>query len=164
MFEKFQWIQSRWEELSVAIGQPEVIADQAKYQQLLKERAALEPSVTAWESYQTLLHQLTEATEMLEDPDLRDVAQTEVAELTQRKADMEQELRILLLPRDPDDDKNVVIEIRSGTGGDEAHVHSLCRAPRLPGGAHFHQHHRAGRREGGRVFPYRTRRIRPYEI
>jgi len=57
---------------------------------------------------------------MLEDPEVRDVAQAEVAELTQRKADMEQELRILLLPRDPDDDKNVVIEIRSGTGGDEA--------------------------------------------
>ena len=52
MFEKFQWILSRWEELSVAIGQPEVIADQAKYQQMLKERAALEPSVAAWESYQ----------------------------------------------------------------------------------------------------------------
>jgi len=120
MFEKFQWILSRWEELSVAIGQPEVIADQAKYQQMLKERAALEPSVAAWESYQTLLHQLAEATEMLEDPEVRDVAQAEVAELTQRKADMEQELRILLLPRDPDDDKNVVIEIRSGTGGDEA--------------------------------------------
>ncbi len=120
MFEKFQWILSRWEELSVAIGQPEIIADQAKYQQLLKERATLEPSVVAWESYQTLLHQLAEAAEMLEDPDLREVAQAEVAELTQRKADMEQELRILLLPRDPDDDKNVVIEIRSGTGGDEA--------------------------------------------
>ena len=120
MFKKFQWILSRFEELSVAIGQPEVLADQAKYQQLLKERAALEPSVTAWENYQTLLHQLAEADEMLEDPDLRDVAQAEVAELTQRKADMEQELRILLLPRDPDDDKNVVIEIRSGTGGDEA--------------------------------------------
>lgn len=120
MFEKFQWILARWEELSVAIGQPEVLADQAKYQQLLKERAALEPSVVAWESYQTLLHQLAEASEMLEDPDLREVAQAEVAELTQRKAAMEQELRILLLPRDPDDDKNVVMEIRSGTGGDEA--------------------------------------------
>jgi len=62
MFEKFQWILSRWEELSVAIGQSEVIADKAKYQQMLKELAALEPSVAAWESYQTLLHQLAEAT------------------------------------------------------------------------------------------------------
>ena len=120
MFDKFQWIQSRWEELSVAIVQPEIIADQAKYQQLLKERAALEPSVEAWARYQACLQHLAEATEMLDDPDLRDVAQAEVNELTARKAGMEQELRILLLPRDPDDDKNVVVEIRSGTGGDEA--------------------------------------------
>ncbi|MBP3636782.1 MAG: peptide chain release factor 1 [Clostridia bacterium] len=120
MFEKFQWIQNRFEELSVAIGQPEIIADQAKYQQLLKERSALEPSVAAWDAYQACLHQLDEAREMLSDPDLCDVAQAEVEELTARKTAMEQELRILLLPRDPDDDKNVVVEIRSGTGGDEA--------------------------------------------
>ena len=120
MFEKFQWIQNRFEELSVAIGQPEIIADQAKYQQLLKERSSLEPSVAAWDAYQACLHQLGEAREMLSDPDLCDVAQAEVEELTARKAAMEQELRILLLPRDPDDDKNVVVEIRSGTGGDEA--------------------------------------------
>ena len=120
MFDQFQWILSRWEEVSIAIGQPEILADQVKYQQLLKERAALEPQVAAWEAYQTCLRQLTEAAEMLEDPDLRDVAQTEFEELTQRKSDMEQELRILLLPKDPDDDKNVIMEIRSGTGGDEA--------------------------------------------
>ena len=120
MFEKFQWIQNRFEELSVAIGQPEIIADQAKYQQLLKERSSLEPSVAAWDAYQACLHQLDEAREMLSDPDLCDVALAEVEELTARKAAMEQELRILLLPRDPDDDKNVVVEIRSGTGGDEA--------------------------------------------
>lgn len=120
MFDQFQWILSRWEEVSIAIGQPEILADQVKYQQLLKERAALEPQVAAWEAYQTCLRQLTEAAEMLEDPDLRDVAQTELEELTQRKSDMEQELRILLLPKDPDDDKNVIMEIRSGTGGDEA--------------------------------------------
>ena len=120
MFDQFHWILSRWEEVSIAIGQPEIIADQAKYQQLLKERASLEPQVAKWEEYQACLRQLAEATEMLEDPDLRDVAQAEAAELTQRKADLEQELRILLLPRDPDDDKNVIMEIRSGTGGEEA--------------------------------------------
>ena len=120
MFDQFHWILSRWEEVSIAIGQPEIIADQAKYQQLLKERASLEPQVAKWTEYQACLRQLAEATEMLEDPDLRDVAQAEAAELTQRKADLEQELRILLLPRDPDDDKNVIMEIRSGTGGEEA--------------------------------------------
>lgn len=120
MFEKFEWIQDRWEELSTAISQPEIIADQAKYQQLLKERANLEPAVEKWAEYQACLRHLQEAGEMLADPELQDMAQAEVQELTARKQDMEQELRILLLPRDPDDDKNVILEIRSGTGGDEA--------------------------------------------
>ena len=120
MFDQFQWIQGRFEELSVAVSQPEIIADQAKYQQLLKERAALEPSVEAWAGYQTCLRQLEEARGMLDDPDLGEMARAEVEELSARREEMEQELRILLLPRDPDDDKNVVMEIRGGAGGDEA--------------------------------------------
>lgn len=120
MFDKFEWIQSRWEELSIALTQPETMADQGKYQQLLKEHATLQPSVEKWKEYQACLRHLSEAREMLADPDLADVAQAEVQQLTDRKAQLEQELRILLLPRDPDDDKNVVMEIRSGTGGEEA--------------------------------------------
>ena len=120
MFDQFQWIQGRFEELSVAVSQPDIIADQAKYQQLLKERAVLEPSVEAWASYQTCLRQLEEARGMLDDPDLGEMARTEVEELSARREEMERELRILLLPRDPDDDKNVVMEIRGGAGGDEA--------------------------------------------
>lgn len=120
MFNKFTHILSRYEELSIAIVQPETIADQAKYQQLLKEHAALEPAVEAWQRYQSCLRQLEEAREMLSDPDLCTVAQAEADELSAQKETLEQELRILLLPRDPDDDRNVVIEIRSGTGGDEA--------------------------------------------
>ena len=120
MFDQFQWIQGRFEELSVAVSQPEIIADQAKYQQLLKERAALEPSVEAWAGYQTCLRQLEEARGMLDDPDLGEMARAEVEELSARREEMERELRILLLPRDPDDDKNVVMEIRGGAGGDEA--------------------------------------------
>lgn len=120
MYDKFLWIQNRYEELSAAISQPEVIADQEQYQQLLKERAALSPQVEAWERYQALLRQISEAEEMLADPDLHDVAQAELDELSTQKETLEHELRILLLPRDPDDDKNVVIEIRGGAGGEEA--------------------------------------------
>lgn len=120
MFDKFLWIQNRYEELSAAISQPEVIADQEQYQHLLKERAALSLQVEAWDRYQALLRHISEADEMLADPDLHDVAQAELDELSAQKETLEHELRVLLLPRDPDDDKNVVIEIRGGAGGEEA--------------------------------------------
>ncbi len=120
MFDKFLWIQNRYEELSQAISQPEVIADAARYQACLKERAALEPQAEAWAAYQALLRHLREAEEMQAAPDLRDIAQAEWHELTDRKAAMEHELRLLLLPHDPHDDGNVVLEIRSGAGGEEA--------------------------------------------
>lgn len=120
MNDKFQWMAERYQELSEAIVQPEILADQAKYQALLKERAALEPAVEAWASYQALLRHQREAEDMLTDPDLADIAREELAQLTSARAEQEQALRILLLPQDPDDDRSVVMEIRSGAGGEEA--------------------------------------------
>ncbi|MBQ8201504.1 MAG: peptide chain release factor 1 [Clostridia bacterium] len=120
MFDKFHLIQERWDELSAAIVEPEVIADTSRYQAYLKEHAALEPQVQAWQQYQTLLKHEAQAREMLADPDLCDMAQEELSDLLARKADMEQALRILLLPRDPNDDHNVVIEVRGGAGGEES--------------------------------------------
>ena len=120
MTEKFQWMQERYNELSEAVSQPEIIADTARWQRLLKEHAQLEPAVQAWQRYQQLLTQQTEAEEMLNDPELAPMAQTELHELTRRRADMEQELRLLLLPKDPNDERNVVMEIRAGAGGEEA--------------------------------------------
>ena len=120
MTEKFQWMQERYNELSEAVSQPEIIADTARWQRLLKEHAQLEPAVQAWQRYQQLLTQQTEAEEMLNDPELASMAQTELHELTRRRADMEQELRLLLLPKDPNDERNVVMGIRAGAGGEEA--------------------------------------------
>lgn len=120
MTEKFQWMQERYNELSEAVSQPEIIADTARWQRLLKEHAQLEPAVQAWQRYQQLQTQQTEAEEMLNDPELAPIAQTELHELTRRRADMEQELRLLLLPKDPNDERNVVMEIRAGAGGEEA--------------------------------------------
>lgn len=120
MTEKFQWMQERYNELSEAVSQPEIIADTARWQRLLKEHAQLEPAVQAWQRYQQLQTQQTEAEEMLNDPELAPMAQTELHELTRRRADMEQELRLLLLPKDPNDERNVVMEIRAGAGGEEA--------------------------------------------
>ena len=120
MFDKFEWIASRYEELSEAIVQPEVIADMAKYQACLKERAALEPQVDTWWRYQSLLDGIVQAQEMLADPDLADMAREELDALLPQKDALENELRILLLPRDPDDEHNVIIEVRGGAGGEES--------------------------------------------
>lgn len=82
MFEKYPLIVSRYEELSEAIVQPDIIADTARYQAYLKERAALEEQVTAWQSYQSLLRHREQAQEMLSDPDLHDMAEEELQALT----------------------------------------------------------------------------------
>ena len=120
MFEKFDWMLARYQELSEAVSQPEIIADQARWQKLLKEHAALEPAVEAYRAYQKTLSDLAEAREMLSQPDMAELAQDELSRLEAEKERQEYELRLLLLPRDPDADKNVVMEIRQGAGGDEA--------------------------------------------
>ena len=120
MFDKFEWIAGRYEELSEAIVQPEIIADTAKYQACLKEHAALEPQFEAWRRYQALVSHIAQAREMLADPDLAAMARDELEELLPQQTEMETELRILLLPRDPDDEHNVIMEIRGGAGGEES--------------------------------------------
>ncbi len=120
MFDQFERICARYEELSAAIVEPEVIADTARYQAYLKERSALEEQVAAWQTYQALCSHEEQAREMLSDPDLCDMARDELAAIAPQKADMERTLRILLLPRDPDDDRSVILEIRGGAGGEES--------------------------------------------
>ena len=120
MFEKFDWMMGRYQELSEAVSQPDIIADQARWQKLLKERASLEPAVEAYQAYQKTLKELEEAKELLSQPEMADLAQMEITELEEKQAEQEHQLKILLLPRDPDADRNVVMEIRPGAGGDEA--------------------------------------------
>ena len=120
MFEKFQWMVERYEELSHTVSQPEVIANQQLWQQLLKEHASLEPAINTYEKYNKTLQEIEDATEMLEIPDMADLAKMELTELLEQKNVLEQELKFLLLPKDPDANRNVVVEIRQGAGGDEA--------------------------------------------
>ena len=120
MFDKFEWIVSRYEELSEAIVQPEIIADTVKYQAYLKERANLEPQVDVWRRYQSLLDNISQAQEMLADPDMADMARDELDTLLPQQAQLEHELQILLLPRDPNDEHNVIMEVRGGAGGEES--------------------------------------------
>lgn len=120
MFEKFDWMLGRYEELSEAVSQPEIIADQALWQKLLREHASLQPAVEAYRAYQKTLTDIREARELLNHPDMAELAQAELTDLAETKAAQEHELKLLLLPRDPDADRNVVVEIRQGAGGDEA--------------------------------------------
>lgn len=120
MFEKFDWLLDRYQELSEALSQPDIIADQPKWQALLKEHASLEPSVEAYREYQQILREEAEAQEMLEVPEMEELAKSELNELRERREQQEHKLKLLLLPKDPDADRNVVVEIRQGAGGDEA--------------------------------------------
>ena len=148
MIEKFQWIQERYDELSQAVSQPEIIADTARWQRLLKEHAQLEPAVEAWKRYQALTSQEHQAEEMLSDPELAPVAQEELKTLREHRTALESEMRLLLLPRDPNDERNVVMEIRAGAGGDEA---SLFGASLMRMYIRY-----AGERHGYRVEPVST--------
>lgn len=120
MFEKFDWIVGRYQELSEAVSQPDIIADQALWQKLLKEHASLEPSVKAYAAYTQTLREIEEAQVLTTQPDMADMAWDELERLTKQKEDQEHALKLLLLPKDPDDERNVVVEIRQGAGGDEA--------------------------------------------
>lgn len=120
MFDKYPLLLDRYEELNEAIVQPDIIADTARYQAYLKELSALEEQVNAWRTYQALLSDIAQAEEMLTDSDLHAMAQEELNDLLPRKSDMEHQLRLLLLPRDKDDSKSVILEVRGGAGGEES--------------------------------------------
>ena len=118
--EKFEWMQNRLEELSEAVGQPDVMADVPKWQGLLRERAQLEPAVTAWQEYQRLCAHLAEAQELSSDPDMGEMAKEEARELAEKEKAEAERLKLVLLPQDPNDQRSVILEVRAGAGGDEA--------------------------------------------
>ena len=115
-------IEGRFEEISTLITDPSVIADQKRYVRLSKEYKELEKLLAVTRVYRRSLQQLDEAKAMLNDADdeLRELAKTEVDNLTARIPELEEEIKLLLIPEDPEDDRNAIVEIRGGTGGDEA--------------------------------------------
>ena len=120
MFDKLQAMAERFEELTHAIAQPEIIQDYPRYQAYLKERSALEPIVKQYAEYRRLLQQKDEATELLTDPVLCTEAEQELRALSDRIAVLTEDLKMMLVVPDPMDDRNVVMEIRAGVGGEEA--------------------------------------------
>jgi len=123
MFDKLRRIEDRYQELSGQLSDPQVIGQPAEYARMAKAAADLSEIVQKFEEYKALLLRISEARHILSedsDREMREMAQTEVDELTARQGEMEEELRTLLIPRDPNDDRNVFVEIRAGAGGDEA--------------------------------------------
>ena len=124
MFEKLAMTESRYEEISSKLSDPEIIGDNKLYAQIMREYKNITPVVEKYREYKKTENSLNEAKEILSDTgldkDFRDMAQTEYEENKTALEDISQELKILLLPKDPDDDKNVIIEIRGGAGGEEA--------------------------------------------
>jgi len=110
----------RHQEIGAQLSDAAIISDQNRYRELSKEYAGLEPLVECFNAYQTNLAALQSAKEMLSDDDMKELAQDEVAECELKHADYEKQLQILLLPTDPNDESNVFLEVRAGTGGDEA--------------------------------------------
>lgn len=123
MLSKLQNIADKYNELTQLLSQPEIIADQNQYQKYAKAHSDLAPLVEKYREYTDTVQQIEDAHEMLQEEqesEFREMLEQELTDLQERKIVLEQELKILLLPRDPDDDKSVIMEIRAGTGGEEA--------------------------------------------
>jgi len=124
MFANLSDLTEKRETLEMQLSDPAVVSDQPQYQKLVREHAHVAKLDALYTAYQSVCHDLEENTEILrneaEDPELAELAADETEELNRQKKDLEQEIRVLLLPRDPNDEKNTLLEIRAGTGGDEA--------------------------------------------
>ncbi|HRP88881.1 MAG TPA: peptide chain release factor 1 [Edaphocola sp.] len=125
MIEKLEAIQAKFNDLGVALTNPEVVSDNKKFMQLSKEYKKLEPLVNTYKSYRKVLDGIDFGKEVLEtenDPELKEMAKEELLIQEEEKDRLEEEIRQLLIPKDPIDEKNAVLEIRAGTGGDEASI------------------------------------------
>jgi peptide chain release factor 1 len=126
LLDKLKSVEQTFHELTRRLGDPEVAVAPGEIQRIAKARASLEETVNTFEAWKTAQQELADAQQILKesasDPELREMAALEVAELTEQLEHLERQLKVLLLPRDPNDDKNIMLEIRAGTGGDEASI------------------------------------------
>ena len=122
MFDKLDFITEKYDELARKVSDPEIINNQPVWQKHIKEMGEMEPIVKKYTEYKKAKTELADAKELLEmgDDEMRELAKMEIGELEEKIETAEEELKVLLLPKDPNDEKNVILEIRAGTGGDEA--------------------------------------------
>ena len=120
MFDKLEAVEERYVELTKMISDPEIIANQSEWQKLMKEHASIEDIVSKYREYKSVKKQMDEAKEMMDDKELKELAEADYYDAKEKLPKIEEELKILLIPKDPDDDKNIICEIRAGAGGEEA--------------------------------------------
>ena len=120
MFEKLYAVEKRYEELTKMIADPEIISNQTEWQKLMKEHASIEDIVLKFREYKKVKQSMEEAEELMQDPEMKELAESEYYNAKEQLPKLEEELKILLIPKDPDDDKNIICEIRAGAGGEEA--------------------------------------------
>ena len=122
MLDKLEAIKNRFDEVSKLIVDPNIISDMKQYIQLNKEYKDLQPIIEAFQKYKNILSNIENAKEMLKDDEMKEMAKMELDELTPKQDELEEEIKVLLIPKDPADSKNAVVEIRAGAGGDEASI------------------------------------------
>ncbi len=125
ILDKLEIVKNRWEEISEQMNDPEVVSDMKRYVKLNKDYKDLQPLVTAYKEYKTIISNIAGAKEVLEteqDADFKEMAKDELDELNPAKEALEEKIRMLLIPKDPQDSKNAIMEVRAGTGGDEASI------------------------------------------
>ena len=122
MFDKLDFILEKYEELSLKVSDPDIIANQPVWKKHMKELGELEPVALKYKEYRKAKEEMEAAKEMLDsdDEEMKELAKMEMVDLEEKLPEIENELKILMLPKDPNDDKNVILEVRAGTGGDEA--------------------------------------------
>ena len=120
MFEKLEFVEKRYDELNTQISDPKIIANTNEWRKLVKEHSSMEEVVQKYREYKEILNNMKEAKEMIEDPEMKELAEEEYYSSKEKLSKVEEELKVLLIPKDPNDDKSVICEIRGGAGGEEA--------------------------------------------
>ena len=126
IYDQLQAVEDRYEELGELLSDPDVVSDTKRFMELSKEEASTRDTVTAYREYKQVLQNIVDAEEMIKeaggDADLEEMAKQELKDAKAEKEEYEEKLKILLLPKDPNDDKNIILEIRGAAGGDEAQL------------------------------------------
>ena len=120
MFQKLEGVEARYEELNKLISDPQILSNQNEWKKLMKEHSSIEDVVLKYREYKQAQKDFEDAKEMMNDSEMKDLAEEEMLKAKEKLPKIEEELKILLIPKDPNDDSNVICEIRSGAGGEEA--------------------------------------------